>query len=80
MRVEQAEIGLGERVALFGGLAIPIRRFGIILFDALAFGIDEAERHFGIGIAVRGERLQQAERFVEITVRIGGRAILQLVG
>ncbi len=37
--VEQVEVALREGVAAFGGLGIPPRRLGKVLFDAVTFGI-----------------------------------------
>ncbi len=55
-----AEVELGFSVALLGGLAIPLHRPGVVLGDASAGVIHEAESAMGSSVALLGKRTQLA--------------------
>ncbi len=54
MVVHAAEIGLRRRVTLFGGLAVPVQRFGIALREANALIVHHAEIILRIEVALLG--------------------------
>ena len=52
----------------------------VVLRHALALGVNEAESHFGVSIAVNCQWLQQTQCPGIFAVTISGRAILQRIG
>jgi hypothetical protein len=54
--VKESEVGLRGSIGLFGRLARPFRRFGVVLLHALAIAVHAAEAQLRAGIAMLSKR------------------------
>jgi hypothetical protein len=60
--VHPTEGELRIRIALLGGLAPSVDRFGIVLRNAFAFGVRQTEDVLRLRIPILRKRLKKAER------------------
>ena len=63
IKIQEAEIGLGDGIALLGGLAILVARLLIVLRCAVALFVDDAEVVLGDPVAERRRLTIESDRF-----------------